>query len=125
MGCDYRDKSIEYRDIEFQSTHPSWGATALTRQFRITPIHFNPRTHRGVRLERHSGHLNSPVFQSTHPSWGATRSTILCRTEKQEFQSTHPSWGATCMLSTDIWRSPGFQSTHPSWGATWQIQRKR
>ena len=58
-------------ELQFQSTHPSWGATVeviqdtlfhqisihapivgcdnVVREGRITEVNFNPRTHRGVR----------------------------------------------------------------------------
>ena len=36
----------------FQSTHPSWGATFFPGLFRNLFMHFNPRTHRGVRLQK-------------------------------------------------------------------------
>ena len=94
VGCD-ECGVIEGITIEqFQSTHPSWGATRSYRKTRLicgisihAPIvgcdvylvarvlrcyHFNPRTHRGVR---HMYLINSnryTKFQSTHPSWGAT-----------------------------------------------------
>ena len=33
----------------FQSTHPSWGATRYNTYHAVTWCNFNPRTHRGVR----------------------------------------------------------------------------
>ena len=84
----YIDSSI------FQSTHPSWGATISTASAVFPPhisIHapivgcdillistmkvkrdFNPRTHRGVRLQLILYPIRIDLFQSTHPSWGAT-----------------------------------------------------
>ncbi len=59
--------------FEFQSTHPSWGATTV----KVTST------------------ADIPVFQSTHPSWGATGVVPVCSIFFILFQSTHPSWGAT------------------------------
>ena len=36
------------------------------------PDNFNPRTHRGVRLATKRCLIFNDLFQSTHPSWGAT-----------------------------------------------------
>ena len=52
VGCD-GDYGVGFTTKElFQSTHPSWGATFL--QFWKFPhlLYFNPRTHRGVRLNK-------------------------------------------------------------------------
>ena len=79
---------------QFQSTHPSWGATTASAEARSAraisihaPIvgcdliaiavhyrymHFNPRTHRGVRPISKLDKKHLKQFQSTHPSWGAT-----------------------------------------------------
>ena len=59
--------------MEFQSTHPSWGATSKEG---ILPSIYR--------------------FQSTHPSWGATITTDPLESTCL-FQSTHPSWGATTL----------------------------
>ena len=102
----------------FQSTHPVWGATAVTDML---------------------GDLRN-VFQSTHPVWGATRSMPSMASSSDLFQSTHPVWGATFSRSGDGARPAYFnprtpcgvrpfrtgrcntcflfQSTHPVWGAT-------
>ena len=124
--------------MQFQSTHPVWGATTL--------LSCVPGFH---------------GFQSTHPVWGATRpprprwrkagisihaprvgcdwagttaargkSNFNPRTPcgvrpmlssrfraKREFQSTHPVWGATKPHLSRL-KPSKFQSTHPVWGAT-------
>ena len=95
----YYDK----RDREqFQSTHPSWGAT-LTCLFHIQCIgYFNPRTHRGVR-RYHSFKtsliwaisIHAPIVGCDHRLTGTIRKGIA-------FQSTHPSWGATRKTSLFI-----------------------
>ena len=58
--------------VEFQSTHPGWGATNLTRglvaQLQVS-IHA-PRV--GCDKVRASGLQTPTLFQSTHPGWGAT-----------------------------------------------------
>ena len=119
VGCDNHFYGKSKYIIEFQSTHPSWGATEKTGTTyakayisihapivgcdflktwwrAIGWVYFNPRTHRGVRLYGSGGAevLTALVFQSTHPSWGATLRTAPSDTVLQ-FQSTHPSWGAT------------------------------
>ena len=58
----------------FQSTHPVWGATALSVTFCCSSVNFNPRTPCGVRHDRKPKTLSELEFQSTHPVWGATRS---------------------------------------------------
>ena len=123
----------------FQSTHPSWGATLYDicrGMLWLISIHapivgcdlsigirfhqkenFNPRTHRGVRLNVAVAIRNTCKFQSTHPSWGATTLGHPRWTAITLFQSTHPSWGATVRNYRTAWKNQ-FQSTHPSWGAT-------
>ena len=71
VGCDTIIYFIHFLKYKFQSTHPSWGATKRYPFFKVwcsisihapivgcdgfkiytfkTTIHFNPRTHRGVR----------------------------------------------------------------------------
>ncbi len=122
---------------EFQSTHPTWGATIGLYCF-----------------------LLGSMFQSTHPTWGATFCTPQIHLQAS-FQSTHPTWGATVYSSSVIpyylvsihaphvgcdkleelnhvsrtvsihaphvgcdnqlprlYFTGVFQSTHPTWGAT-------
>ena len=79
---------------QFQSTHPSWGATYAFKLMlkkldisihapivgcdvyalliRLVCSYFNPRTHRGVRRDAKNARIARNLFQSTHPSWGAT-----------------------------------------------------
>ena len=49
MGCDYAVLTLYPKKEEFQSTHPSWGATTVA--ITVSDV---------------------TRFQSTHPSWGAT-----------------------------------------------------
>ena len=131
---------------QFQSTHPSRGATRRARQPGEKLTHFNPRTPRGVRREAglplisftnfnprtprgvrpapsSTPQWSRTIFQSTHPSRGATRSCAL-RCFSSTFQSTHPSRGATLPASTPAPLNCIFQSTHPSRGATAKERRK-
>ena len=85
--------------IEFQSTHPVWGATVARKLRTEPPTDFNPRTPCGVRPSNNSGWTDFNGFQSTHPVWGATNKHSTLVADK-EFQSTHPVWGAT-------WDFPG------------------
>ena len=57
--------------VEFQSTHPGWGATFyLMQEARI--YGFNPRTPGGVRPFQIFRIILRFLFQSTHPGRGAT-----------------------------------------------------
>ena len=83
------------RTPQFQSTHPSRGATELQdiRNIRINVSIHAPLAgcdlHERLTLLLHAG------FQSTHPSRGATKTGAISRASRS-FQSTHPSRGATC-----------------------------
>ncbi len=137
-GCDVTRAIEMAQDGEFQSTHPSRGATrdgtGRTRPRRIsihapltgcdgaTPNHrrkesdFNPRTPHGVRRMFSVPKIKQQPFQSTHPSRGATMYRLSgCSTSI--FQSTHPSRGATIRAGRTA-ENRTFQSTHPSRGAT-------
>ena len=59
--------------IQFQSTHPGWGATVSSMADSVGTMYFNPRTPGGVRLEQYAIVALDKKFQSTHPGWGATR----------------------------------------------------
>ena len=78
VGCDDMQYLKGTDTQEFQSTHPSWGATTANH-WTLTSMHdFNPRTHRGVRLYSFFKKPLSIRFQSTHPSWGATTEAFKC-----------------------------------------------
>ena len=71
------------------------GATGGPPQGRGKTRHFNPRTPRGVRLDKR--HLEPPPeleFQSTRPVRGATLLYFNARMQ-ESFQSTRPVRGAT------------------------------
>ena len=73
VGCDQLPKLLICEACQFQSTHPSWGATLFAATHSSVSSDFNPRTHRGVRrLQKMILKLTQQEFQSTHPSWGAT-----------------------------------------------------
>ena len=74
VGCDGIGSVLVVCVEKFQSTHPGWGATAITRPQQA-----------GI------------VFQSTHPGWGATGRIARLSAGNQKFQSTHPGWGATVL----------------------------
>ena len=117
VGCDRIDN--HYTDVcdEFQSTHPSWGAT---EEIGIPVL--------------------TPSFQSTHPSWGATESIsmfviastisihapivgcdpLLIQVPKSISSiSIHaPIVGCDNIFIFFSNSVSIFQSTHPSWGAT-------
>ena len=48
-GVRHTPRLLCHRSFEFQSTHPSWGATLFTFYIGTRNNDFNPRTHRGVR----------------------------------------------------------------------------
>ena len=98
--------------VEFQSTHPVWGATACVGH-KLTggmiSIHaprvgcdwyacnqnwggdyFNPRTPCGVRHKALSGTNKEIKFQSTHPVWGATPMTTTGATPAWDFNPRTP-----------------------------------
>ena len=62
--------------LEFQSTHPVWGATPSSPTSTPPWTNFNPRTPCGVRPTGRFAHTGSAEFQSTHPVWGATESPL-------------------------------------------------
>ena len=49
VGCDKIAEHSHCIKTLFQSTHPSWGATAVSFSVSVSSFNFNPRTHRGVR----------------------------------------------------------------------------
>ena len=72
MGCDVDPKQMPFIKLEFQSTHPSWGATHLHIHFYTSyqiSIHA-PIVGCDAWLCRQT--QTYAIFQSTHPSWGAT-----------------------------------------------------
>ena len=58
----------------FQSTRPTWGATATWDQAASSTRRFNLRAPRGARRDEGRRHENGRKFQSTRPTWGATMS---------------------------------------------------
>ena len=70
VGCDWLTYYSIFLIMQFQSTHPSWGAT-----FRLLQLLA----------------INSQ-FQSTHPSWGATKRTIA-QTPKRKISIHAPIVG--------------------------------
>ena len=110
-------KEIGKLDGEFQSTHPSWGAT-MKNVYGIFKNEISIHAPIvGCDLAICAGTMPKDLFQSTHPSWGATSQHVWVWRALQ-FQSTHPSWGATLFLYFCQLDNDEFQSTHPSWGAT-------
>ena len=72
VGCDLLLRlSVQYK-LQFQSTHPGWGATKVPNGSARQSRDFNPRTPGGVRLFDARVLFPGSPFQSTHPGWGAT-----------------------------------------------------
>ena len=80
--------------LQFQSTHPVWGATKLI-----------------------SKASNKVKFQSTHPVWGATQqSRPSCIPQRISIHA--PRVGCDVQHLGVLVQVVLFQSTHPVWGAT-------
>ena len=129
--------------VEFQSTHPVWGATAVhgtpdiaeaisihaprvgcdgaPQGFCSRGENFNPRTPCGVRPHSFCPKHSREKFQSTHPVWGATSRWRVWRPNHANFNPRTPCGvrlgnGIKSMVS-----GIKFQSTHPVWGATHRL----
>ena len=50
--CDIAEVLFNTRFLQFQSTHPGWGATFFINRKNYVLSCFNPRTPGGVRLKR-------------------------------------------------------------------------
>ena len=120
VGCDQRALSSYLSELEFQFTHPVWGATDsewwMSRikavsihaprvgcdcgasfdesGMQIVSIHA-PRV--GCDCTRQRSATEAAKFQFTHPVWGATERALSSHTSELQFQFTHPVWGATAM----------------------------
>ena len=119
-GCDTKAQNPKRHLTQFQSTHPSRGATCMsTIAIKQRPQFQSTHPSRGATLRISvqsqdilSISIHAPLtgcdprialflplsllFQSTHPSRGATNSCGF-RAKFTKFQSTHPSRGATVM----------------------------
>ena len=79
---------------EFQSTHPSWGATFPTKTDSFLLLYFNPRTHRGVR-PANLAYIAVILDFNPRTHRGVRHFNNYNQNGFNQFQSTHPSWGAT------------------------------
>ena len=134
-----KESSTLIHQHQFQSTHPSWGATLVQQIIKRWNKYFNPRTHRGVRPRLGGYKARAERFQSTHPSWGATRKQKHEQSKRRisihapivgcdHFTPTHNTYtidfnprthrGVRRFAFIPSDRITEFQSTHPSWGAT-------
>ena len=127
---------------QFQSTHPSWGATK-TRRGRVgrgvISIHapivgcdtcllglpnnnydFNPRTHRGVR---HCFFKNFRIIINFNPRThrGVRQDGTIHHSLDVDISIHAPIVGCDQSASFMKLGKGSFQSTHPSWGATIMI----
>ena len=147
-GCDPHQTPKHPKNEQFQSTHPSRGATFGGGFFQLVFHHFNPRTPHGVRPSSLGSSRFDGYFNPRTPH-GVRRQILPKHTPKAQFQSTHPSRGATYMQKVanqlqiisihapltgcdylkghEDGYSAIFQSTHPSRGATscrtWRLPR--
>ena len=103
--------------VEFQSTHPVWGAT-VDDAFKAS--HTEISIH-APRVGCDGGVRSSPTtrdgFQSTHPVWGATCLSHGGGASGPDFNPRTPC-GVRRPWVVKSRSSGGFQSTHPVWGAT-------
>ena len=95
VGCDGGTLKLGSNLNQFQSTHPSWGATQEARRGVFIFKNFNPRTHRGVRLFETSTYPFAVKISIHAPIVGCDTRFWLLMHYQRKFQSTHPSWGAT------------------------------
>ena len=96
VGCDDKTQKRTYHNALFQSTHPVWGATALSPPSLQSPPNFNPRTPCGVRHVPNR-EMSRPKRISIHaPRVGCDFTSTTSSWCLARFQSTHPVWGATC-----------------------------
>ena len=120
--------------MEFQSTHPSRGATTAWFAFRddltisihapltgcdagqghrqSTSGHFNPRTPHGVRPTR-PGQFDRPGDFNPRTPHGVRRPGAERPVTARLFQSTHPSRGATIATPIQIHHPPNFNPRTP------------
>ena len=126
--------------FQFQSTHPSWGATfsmAFTKQEDAISIHA-PIV--GCDSALLVPYRRSALFQSTHPSWGATLNPgddiyflnnisihapiVGCDAQVKKYWLQQSYFNPRTHRGVRHSYYPYnegeliFQSTHPSWGAT-------
>ena len=80
---------------EFQSTHPVWGATQDGPRLSGKPCYFNPRTPCGVRPSPHLYQGFSSAISIHAPRVGCDPHFPAFPAHSLLFQSTHPVWGAT------------------------------
>ena len=137
------DLCVSLYQLEFQSTHPGWGATRGTLAISKAGLifqsthpggvgcdesdlkelscasDFNPRTPGGVRQSVAKIKRNRALnFHPTSPWWGATR--VGGATSSETTPDPHPrtpGWGATFGVLRFLSTKPiQFQCTHPGTG---------
>ena len=96
VGCDAPTTGASVPTMQFQSTHPGWGATLCTplpiRSFK----NFNPRTPGGVRPFLCEVVYSLFIISIHAPRVGCDFNRFYGVLGAYQFQSTHPGWGATC-----------------------------
>ena len=140
VGCDIIHFLYRHKKQWFQSTHPSWGATNVCTTWQLQATNFNPRTHRGVRLENclsiynaHKISIHAPIVGCdqeavqliSHTSLISIHAPIVgCDVRLQQNSNTRSYFNPRTHRGVrlrDIEKQNNklkFQSTHPSWGAT-------
>ena len=116
-GSDGMTDDDDQRFLEFQSTLPARGATAVYYPLFVRRSHFNPRSPRGERLPKSSTAIMTPKFQSTLPARGAT-SAYIDFSHEVGISIHAPREGSDNPRTKHISRQRLFQSTLPARGAT-------
>ena len=127
--------------LQFQSTHPVWGATFCVpcKKYNDSISIHAPRM--GCDVKVVDGLTKEQEFQSTHPVWGATHNRrkglsgmvisihaprMGCD-DKNNISTRYDShfnprtpYGVRHKVVVSGTDTDTFQSTHPVWGATWE-----
>ena len=130
---------VVYSRMEFQFTHPVWGATSSVTLSVTFTSSFNSRTPCGVRLTTNLEPSEIREFQFTHPVWGATKlidtlfQSLIVSIHAPRVGCDSPRYSYFFLYRSFNSRTPCgvrlsniscirciamFQFTHPVWGAT-------
>ena len=121
VGCDAILAYLGTVTVKFQSTHPSWGATLKRLDISYNQQYFNPRTHRGVRLDSIIINKRAVTYFNPRTHRGVRHPTQKIIQKKPIISIHAPIVGCDIQKKMDVTNTTQFQSTHPSWGATQHI----
>ena len=89
-GCDSDPTMIVWDPVQFQSTHPTRGATRTLPRLRRQSSDFNPRTPCGVRREPGVYGWSEYTISIHAPHAGCDMAKNKAANKPAQFQSTHP-----------------------------------